>query len=479
MTVIQHSYNPRGACKDIFEMQDEEVLISGPAGTGKSRACLEKLLILCLKNPGLRALMCRKTLTSLGSTALVTWRTYVATEALATGDVVYYGGSQAEAPQYRFKNGSTITIGGLDKPTRIMSAEYDIIYIQEATECTMDDIEMLNTRLRNHRISFQQLLMDCNPDSQEHWLYRRSQDKKTILLESRHEDNPVLFDEVIADDGSVSYVVTERGKAYIARLDRLTGVRFLRLRKGLWVTAEGVIYEEYDPTVHVLQWSVDEETGERLALPEDWERYWVIDFGYVHPFVWQCWAVDNDGNRYMYREIYMTRRTVTEHAQQIMNIVAPFKRAKPSYNPINRRMEEPPGRREWIEPSPVAIICDHDAEGRKTFERFTGMGTQPAVKTVSEGIDITKEALKIDDKTGEPRCFFMEDTLVEVDHSLVDELRPWCTIQEFTAYVWKRNNTTGKLMQEPKKDLDDGMDCTRYMNMHLDWRGKARVTVLS
>lgn len=475
---MQHVYSPRGACLEIFNIQEPEVLISGPAGTGKSRACLEKLLILCLKNPGLRALICRKTLTSLGSTALVTWRTYVATEAIATGDVVYYGGSQAEAAQYRFKNGSTITIGGLDKPTRIMSAEYDIIYVQEATECTLDDIEMLNTRLRNHRISFQQLLMDCNPDSKEHWLYRRSEEGTTKLLESRHEDNPVLFDEVIAEDGSVSYVVTERGAAYIARLDRLTGVRYLRLRKGLWVTAEGVIYDEYDPAVHILEWTVDEETGDRLMLPEDWERYWVIDFGYVHPFVWQCWAIDGDGNRYMYREIYMTGRTVSEHAQMILDIVAPYTLDKAFFHPIDRVWKQHK-KREWIEPKPTAIICDWDAEGRKTFERVTGLGTQKAIKSVQDGIDITKDALKLDPKSGEPRVFFMRDALIEVDESLRDDLQPWCTVQEFTSYVWKRDLRTGRFLPEPVKIRDDGMDCLRYLNMHLDWRGKARVTVIN
>lgn len=473
-STLVHSYAPRGACQRLFERQDPEILISGPAGTGKSRACLEKLLILCLMNPGLRALICRKTLTSLGSTALVTWRGYVATQALATGDVVYYGGSQAEAAQYRFKNGSTITIGGLDKPTRIMSAEYDIIYVQEATECTLDDIQMLSTRLRNHRISFQQLMMDCNPDSKEHWLYRRSEEGTTVLLESRHEDNPTLFDY---DPETNEYTVTERGKAYIARLDRLTGVRYLRLRKGLWVTAEGVIYDEWDPTLHLLEWQYDETTGERLALPEDWERYWAIDFGYVHPFVLQCWAVDGDGNRYMYREIYMTGRTVAEHAQQIMDIVAPFKEAKHFFNPINRRDETPPPKREWIEPHPTAIIADHDAEGRKTFERETGLGTTPAIKAVHDGIDITKTALKPDVKTGEPRLFFMEDALVEVDESLVDALDPWCTQQEWTSYVWKRH-ASGKFSSEPVKDKDDGMDCVRYINMHLDWRGKARYSII-
>src|ERR1700755_1939014 len=103
---IVHKYAPRGGCKEVFEARDEEVLVSGPAGTGKSRACLEKIFMVCMLTPNTRALILRKTLASLGSSALQTWRRYVIAEALATGQVVYYGGSAEEPPQYRFKNGS-------------------------------------------------------------------------------------------------------------------------------------------------------------------------------------------------------------------------------------------------------------------------------------------------------------------------------------------------------------------------------------
>jgi len=248
--VHEHIYAPRGGCKEVFDTQLEEVLISGPAGTGKSRACLEKLFTICMITPNTRGMILRKTLASLGSTALVTWRNFVIKEALATGKVVYYGGSSEEPAQYRFSNGSTVTIGGLDKPTRIMSSEYDIVYVQEATEITLDDLEMIKTRLRNWNISFQQLIMDCNPAGDKHWLKLRCNEGLSKLIESRHEDNPRLFN--LLPDGT--YEVTERGAKYIAILDALTGVRYKRLRLGLWVSAEGIVYEEFDPAVHVLQW---------------------------------------------------------------------------------------------------------------------------------------------------------------------------------------------------------------------------------
>ena len=467
-TTLEHHYEARGACLRIFSMKDAELLISGPAGTGKSRACLEKVLMMCLRTPNIRAAILRKTLASLGSTALVTWRNYVAKEALATGECVYYGGSAQEPPQYRFKNGSTVTIGGMDRPTRIMSSEYDIIYVQEATELTLEDIEFINTRLRNWRVSFQQLLMDCNPAGDTHWLKLRANDGKTKLIESRHEDNPVLFNY---DPVTKLHTVTEKGAAYIAKLDALTGVRHKRLRLGLWVSAEGIIYEGYDPAKHVVDWEFD-ENGERIQLPDEWERYWVIDFGFVHPFVCQWWAVDPDGNAYMYREIYYTHRTVEEHAATMLAQVT-HKEEEKWYDHFNKRWRT----REktiWLEPRPTAIICDWDAQARRTLEKHLGMGTQAANKDVDTGIDLVQDRWKVF-PDGTTRMFYMADTLVEKDPRLVEDLRPTCTKEEIPNYRWKIM-PDGRTKSEPVKQDDDGMDTTRYLVMHLDFKGKARYT---
>lgn len=468
-TGIQHKhvFKSRGGCREVIEARDEEVLISGPAGTGKSRACLEKILAICLLTPGTKALLLRKTLRSLGSTALETWRKYVIPEALLTGTVVYYGGSSEEPPQYRFKNGSKVVIGGLDNPTRVMSSEYDIIYIQEATEVTIEDIEYCKTRLRNWKIGFQQLLMDCNPGSDKHPLKLRCNDKICRLIESRHEDNPQLFD----DDGNM----TDRGAKYLAILDKLTGVRYKRLRLGLWVSAEGVIYEEFDPTTHVLDWDYDDD-GNRKPLPAEWPRYWVIDFGFVDPFVLKCYAKGDDGEIYMYREIYMTGRTVAEHAQTILNIVTE-KEEFTWYDNFNK-CEVTDHRIVWKEPRPSAVICDHDAEDRRTFERATGLGTIPAKKAINTGIDLHKERLKVNPGNGYARFYLMRDALVERDESLATLLRPVCTEDEYACYAWKVG-ANGRIRDEPIDQDNHGMDCDRYLTMFLDFTGKARASLIS
>lgn len=422
---LKHHYKPRGSALALMKSKDGEILLSGPAGTGKSRACLEKLLMLALHNPGMRGLIVRKTATSLTSSGLVTWREKVATELIRAGAVVWYGGSQQEQAGYRFHNGSFLAVGGMDKPSKIMSTEYDAIYVQEAIELTAADWEAITSRLRNGVISFQQLMADTNPDRPTHWLKQRANEGKVNLIEARHEDNPLYFDEL----GKM----TERGKAYIeGKLDRLSGLRKQRLRHGLWVAADGLVFDQFDPFIHVVP---------RFKPPREWTRYWTVDFGFTNPFVLQCWAADPDGRLFMYREIYHTRRRVDEHARKILDYVAP--------------------KGKWSEPRPELIICDHDAEDRATLEHVLEMSTVPARKSVTSGIQGVNERLAAagDEK---PRLFLMADVRIERDEELAEAKKPTCTVEEVTGYVWDERKDS------PVKLDDHGCDCIRYTVAELD-----------
>jgi phage terminase large subunit len=458
---VTHTYQPRGAAKTLLESRADEILLSGPAGTGKSRACLEKLHLQALKYPGMRALIVRKTQTSLASTALVTWREHVAKEAIAHGEVRWYGGSPERPPGYQYRNGSVINVGGMDKASKIMSSDYDVCFAQEAIELTVTDWEAITTRLRNGRLPYQQLMADTNPSVPTHWLKARCDAGQALFLESRHEDNPVYF----TDAG----VMTPAGQAYIeGKLDKLTGVRYLRLRKGLWVAAEGMIYEDWDPAVHLV---------DRFPIPDSWTRWWAVDFGYTHPFVLQCWAEDPDGRLFLYREIYMTRRLVEDHARTILSIVT---EPVPGVDQVDDELlvdAVARGRRRWVEPRPRAVICDHDAEGRATLEKHLGMGTTKAKKKVSEGIQVFQARLK-PAGDGQPRLFLLRDSVVERDPQLVDAKRPACTAEEIVGYVWAVK-PGGQLKEEPVKEMDDGSDTGRYMVAERDLGVPARVRFIS
>ncbi|MFD8075819.1 phage terminase large subunit [Streptomyces sp. NPDC059718] len=460
--VVEHVYEPRGAARALFDCREPEVLLSGPAGTGKSRACLEKLHTMALVNGGMRGLIVRKTRESLGSTALVTWREHVAKEALATGLVQFYGGSAEEPPQYRYTNGSRIMIGGMDKPTKIMSSEYDVAYVQEAIELTTTDWENITTRLRNGKVSFQQLMADCNPDIPTHWLKQRCDKGATRMLHCRHEDNPRLF----RPDGAL----TLEGQAYIGTLDRLTGVRKQRLRHGQWVAAEGLIYEGWDEAKHLL---------DRFDIPDSWTRWWSVDFGYTNPFVLQCWAEDPDGRLYLYREIYCTKRLVEDHAKAILREVRRCADCCKSKARGHDCHTCEACRLEWTEPKPRAIICDHDAEDRATLQKHLGMSTVPAKKSVSDGLQAGQTRLKLADD-GKPRLYILRDSLVEKDKALEASKRPTCTVEEIVGYVWDKGTAKAQAdekppKEQPLKENDHGCDCMRYVVAERDLGGRPRL----
>lgn len=427
--MLRHEYTHYGECSELFRYRGDEILLSGPAGTGKSRACLEKLNLMALKYPGMKGAIARKTMVSIPPTALETFRKYVIPELLEAGQVRWFGGNAQQPAAFQYRNGSTIVVFGLDKPSKIMSMELDVAYVQEATELIEEDWEFITTRLRNGVIPYQQVIADANPNVPYHWLKQRCDRGQTRIVHTKHTDNPTLY-----QDGRL----TPAGEAYMRKLSALTGVRRLRLEQGLWVAAEGLVYEDFDPAIHLI---------DRFDIPKDWPRYWVIDFGYTNPFVCQWWAEDPDGRLYLYREIYMTRRTVEDHAAQILKVVT---------------AQTGPNKGKWKEPEPALIICDHDAEGRATLERHIGMGTVPAVKKVSEGIQTTQERFKIHDD-GKPRIFLMRDSLVEIDQSLVDAKKPYCTQQEIEGYVWPPSKDGREAPEAPVKLNDHGMDAMRYL----------------
>ncbi len=407
-------FEPRGGNRAIFSHKEPECLLSGPAGTGKSRAALEKLHLCASKYPGMRGLMLRKTRASLTESAMITMDQKVLHEL----DGVEFHSTNQE---YRYPNGSVIVVGGLDKTTRIMSSEYDMAYVQEAIELNEHEWETLTTRLRNGVMPYQQIIGDCNPDSPSHWLKKRCDAGKTVMLETVHEDNPVLWD---LKGGQW----TPKGADYISKLDELTGVRRLRFRLGIWAAAEGMVYDGWNRAIHLV---------DHFEIPWEWPRYWAVDFGFTNPFVCQFWAQDPDGRLYRYKEIYRTQRLVEDHARHIKDITQ-------------------------SEPRPIAIICDHDAEDRATLERHLGLPTESARKAVSPGIQAVASRLK-KAKDGKPRLFFLRDALVERDPVLVERKLPTCTEEEIESYIWADN----VIKEAPVKRDDHGQDCTRYLCQHF------------
>jgi hypothetical protein len=406
-----------------------EYLLAGPAGTGKTLANLLKVRQFGEENPGARMLILRKTRVSLTETALVTWeRDVLGPDHSVLAKPVTRGYRHA----YGFDNGSVLVTGGMDNPDKVLSSEWDLIYCPEATDLELVDWETLGGRLRANAGDYDQLFGDCNPTTPHHWLYKRCQAGRCKLYSTTHRENPRYFNFRTAR-------WTKAGIRYVhGRLQQMTGHRRDRFLRGLWVAAEGLIYDAFQPEVHLLPpgWEP----------PAHWPRVWSLDWGFnPSPIVLQFWALDPENRMYLYRETYRTRQTVADLAEWAKG-------------------ELDAGR----EPNPAATVSDHEEEKATVFGRVTGLHVTPAEKFDKlAGIQLVQERF---DRAadGLPRIFFRPDARRhEEDPFLVEAGKPLSTIEELTAYVWDTRNP-----DRPKDlplDLNDhGADAMLYAVRHVN-----------
>jgi hypothetical protein len=417
-------FSPRGAVKKLWQSRNFETMVSGPAETGKTWGCLQYVDALLWKYPGAQGVMARKIYGTLVGSAVRTYRRIIGPNS----PVVAYGG---ESPQwFDYPNGSRLWLAGLDNPGKALSSERDFIYCNQAEELKIQDWETLLTRCtgRGAVMPYTRQFGDCNSDTPYHWIKQRESIGQLTVLESRHEDNPTLFDD--------AGMITAQGEKTLGILDSLTGVRRDRLRFGKWVQAEGGVYEAWDRAVHLID-----------AMPagwQSWRKIRVVDFGYTNPFVCQWWAIDGDGRMFLYREIYRTKTLVEDNARLILSL----------------------SNSEAIE----ATIADHDAEDRATLARH-GIQTEPAEKAITPGIEAVQARLR---KDGGPRLFVLSSALVERDESLDQVRRPTSTAEEFEGYVYPKGQDGKPLKEEPVKENDHGMDAMRYAVAYIDKLGNGQ-----
>lgn len=414
------AFVPYGSNREAWESTDKEALISGPAGTGKSRVWLQSLHRDALNYPGMRGLIVRKTRASISTSALVTFEQHV----LGVGHPLITPNIRREhRTAYRYDNGSEIGIAGMDNPTRIMSTEYDKIYVQEAIELSLDEYESLTTRLRNGVMPYQQLCADTNPSFPTHWLKQRCDAGVTRLIFARHEDNPRLYSHLTG-------AWTDEGLSYLATLDRLTGIRRDRLRFGKWTQAEGIIYDNWDEATNV---SSDAEYNPSLPI------LWGVDDGYAagggistvsyHPRVVLLAQETARGGLNVFAE-YVATQELSERT--IDNVIA------------------------MHYPLPDVAYVDSSAAELKARIWERGIQTVGATHAVGEGIKNVRRMV----------CDGNGVRLIQV--------HPRCRhlIREFASYRYDDHSSVAVIGEpKPLKVDDHSLDALRYLAWHLRYSG--------
>lgn len=424
--ISELTYRPQGAAKKLFELKAPEVLFEGPAGCGKTRAVGELVNYLCETYPGIRVLFCRQTRASLSETVMPIFEQHV----LWPGHPVLESGGGTSRTHYQYPNGSRIVLQGLEEPGRTYSSQYDVVVVFEAWEVSLTAWQMLARACRNGVLPWQMMIAETNPAEETHWLNRRG-DTLMVRIKGRHEDNPSLRPE------------------YLERLSRLTGFLRARLYLGEWCGVSGMVWETFDPNIHVLKGLAE----------EDWQRFgWyfgAMDWGFTDPGCLGIYGVipgatrDND-TICLVAEWYHTGKSIDWWAEQAVRADQEFGLSVVVCDPSR--------------PDCIAKFNDMIGHARQRGMSGVARAANNQRRSVRDlaGLDLVRWAFSAADEFG-PRLYLLEDALQHPpDPALVAKSKPTCTREEIPGYAFETDND-GEAIEETKRDAaDHGCDQLRY-----------------
>jgi terminase large subunit-like protein len=439
-----------------------ELLLTSAYGKGKSRVLCEKAHWMARAFPGSQLVLARKKRAHMGNTTLRTLLEEVIHPSERGGwRPAADGGSTLFLP-----NGSAILVVGLDNPGRARSGSFNAAFVDQAEELDEEEWEAISGRLRLRVGPYRQLAATCNPSHPGHFLFRRFKPARGSHVQRTQYDEPLVNGTTLRA-GQIRRELVVSGprdnyqnlpEDYIIRLSQMRGRYAERYVTGLWTSYEGLIYELYNDALHHVERPV--EWADWYGYPPpDWKRARSIDFGYVNPFVLQWWARRPDDRAwFLYREIYRTRRLVSQHGQHARVL------EQLELEALNRTLTA----RKLATLKRVSFrwcYADHDAEDRATLEKAPiSILTRPANKDVTAGIQTVCEMLTA---APLPHVYLVRGARVEeADGELERQGFPTCTAEEFGYYRYAAppdSSTPRAPREEPAKVHDHGMDAMRYL----------------
>jgi len=496
---VKHRYKAYGAVRQLYRIREwprgmVQVLLEGAAGTGKTRGLLEWVHWMCDEFPGIRVLFLRHTKDSLAESVLDTWENH----CLWPGHPCITGTAQATHRQsYTFPNTSHIVLGGMKDKAQIeksFSTQFDIVIYFEARQCPdVATWQWLARSNRNWKMPWQIRIADTNPGPTFHWLNQYfpkpetggcfhaipkkfhknppftvtcpdlhvnviprpetlEQDEKGHLtipcptcggkaqgatmfrLMSKFKDNPVWWNHE-------EQKYTQDGLEYVeGNLALLTGAPRANLYEGRWAAEEGVVYEDWDADVHVID---EDKAPDRY----DW-HFAAFDKGLRHPGCLQVWGVVGD-SMWRVRELYRTEQNIDFWAEQAVAYQKEFDLqaivcdpSEPEYiDRFNSQMGEALGR-----------------DGERIARR--------ANNAILTGIDSVRYGLS--SRNDGPRIHIVRGSLVGKDPARVAKMKPTCLEEEIVAYIWAAADAGKRQVEKPDPTCaDHACDNLRYASMFL------------
>lgn len=289
----------------------------GARGGGKSWFVRWKATLLCLKFPGIKVLITRRTYKELFNNHISPLQAML--HGLATynkGDKIFY-----------FPNGSMIIFGYCDSENDLgqyQGAEYDVWFADEAGQFLESWLIQIDACVRGTNGFPKRTYFTLNPGGPSHGYFRRLFIDRRFTDDEHPED--YSFIQALCTD---NVALMETQPLYVRALEKLPPKLREAWLYGRWDVYEGQFFEDFRETpdttkcieagitpeqalaqgrwTHVIK-PLDLDSGTRRG----WNIYRSYDFGYDKPFSCAWWAVDYEGVIYRIMELYGCTETPNE-----------------------------------------------------------------------------------------------------------------------------------------------------------------------
>jgi len=198
-----------------------------------------------------------------------------------------------------------LALRNLDDPSKYFSSEFAGVAIDELTKNTKETFDFLRMRKRYPGINDTKFIAGTNPGGIGHdwvkkiWLEKvfdinEQESHRFKFVPAKVSDNPYL---------DVSYTLA---------LDSLPENLREAYKNGNWDTFQGQYFTEWNREVHVM---------DPFKVPSSWKRARSIDVSGRSGITSCHWfAIDFDGNVFVYKEYYATGKDSDEHAREIARL---------------------------------------------------------------------------------------------------------------------------------------------------------------
>ncbi|MDD4804290.1 MAG: PBSX family phage terminase large subunit [Candidatus Pacebacteria bacterium] len=262
----------------------------GGAGSGKSVFVKQKVVWQSIERPSSKWLIIRKVGRTIRDSVfaeivecLQDWKIYSLCKINKTDMTI-------ELP-----NGSSFLFKGLDDPEKIKSIQgITDIWVEEASELTIEDFRQLDLRLRGQSKYQKQIILTYNPISATHWLKGEFHDRQrddTTILKTTYKDNRFL------DDAYIRSLEALKEKDY---------TYYMIYALGEWGVLGNLIYTNY-----IIE-----------DIPQDplmyGSTYTGLDFGFIDPSV-ALRIGYKDQEIYIFDELYQSGLTNTQLIQLLQD----------------------------------------------------------------------------------------------------------------------------------------------------------------